>query len=412
MSQRGDIRNFFRPPQPTSLATRQSASASPEPAASHDPVTADSVIPIITSRKLVIDNSDEDSDDSDASIVDLSELLRPRGEVTTVSQSSNTRQSTPPRSRRSKIYKSPHQLPKYKFDLKSLANQAKKAEATEESARRLEALLGPKQEHDGTKSRIGAGGNAASTEVIESILDGREEGDAQKVMQAVMRTEATTLEQHWYFFDTGEAVDSNTKPQSFPKRTLPRTGWQRDLVDPQTRQQIMVSGFGKDMVLLGEALPDELVLWILDEMCMISDSLLRSSYFDLIEALPENQLSRLLQPQLIARLFSKLGGSAEAINVERVLTTRGEVGDSYHIRPWNSLHSVLRLLGRIADKLSLLTAKYSICLVTRLCCDGVVMSNINLLAAVQSSLVSLVSSIPEALWEQAVSSLTLRNNPF
>ena len=86
--------------------------------------------------------------------------------------------------------------------------------------------------------------------------------------RAVMRTEATLPEYRWYFFDT----QSKPKPERapFPDIFISEE-WRADLQDPQLRYHSFVSGFAEDMVCFGKNLPDEIFMWMVDEICLDPD---------------------------------------------------------------------------------------------------------------------------------------------
>jgi hypothetical protein len=106
------------------------------------------------------------------------------------------------------------------------------------------------------------------TDIIQSVV-GDEGGEAQKITRAVGRTEATLPEHRWYFFDTQSKLP---KPERapFPDMFIPDS-WRADLEDPQLRYHTFVSGFAEDMVLFENNLPDEIFMWMVDEICLDSD---------------------------------------------------------------------------------------------------------------------------------------------
>lgn len=86
---------------------------------------------------------------------------------------------------------------------------------------------------------------------------------------AIDRVEVTLPEYRWYFFET-QPTSVDVKRQPFPDIFLSED-WRHDLANPRQRYQTFVSGFAEDMVCVGKTLPDEIITWMLDEICLDFD---------------------------------------------------------------------------------------------------------------------------------------------
>lgn len=353
--------------------------------------------PKLTPGKLEVEASDDDDDasDSDSSLESLGAIIRARR----APKSSASTMASPPRSRPPVVYTSPVKK-KYRFDMKSLVSQAAQDHATDESAKRVQALY-EAIERDGNKDTGDDQKIDAGALVINAAMENREDGDAQKVLQALKRTEATHVHPTWYFFENTPSSSKTDNP--FPAKSVKRDTWQHDLVDPRSREQTIVSGVPMDLVTMGDTLPDELVLWILDEIPLVRQSTLRSAYCDLVKLLPVDQIERLLQPKAIQKLFKAIGGTDEATDIHQRITTRTPIPDPYPDRGWELVISTLNFLANLGPYLDGSAQNHTICLIGRLLLDLTVMTNGSLLAACQAAISSLVMGAKESQWEQNVS---------
>jgi hypothetical protein len=293
-------------------------------------------------------------------------------------------------------------LPKYKFDLKSLISHAETDEATEASSKRVKAMIASKEDEsimvprdDGVDGAKFVHGN-----LLESVVVDKEDGELQKVTRALMRTEAIITEKRWYFFDT-QSKSTKPKRQPFPTASVPQN-WKGDLVDPQLRHHTFVSGFAEDMVSYGRTLPDELFLWILNEVCFESQDVLRNSYCNILKESSE-QVHRLIVPDLIRKTLQALGGSSVAVNVTQKIIPAPALTNPYTTQDLAKLRSVVKLFGQFAKSLQQKSRTYIISMLQRMSVDHVVFENVDLLDSVQETIYRLCRYTPEDKWEISVS---------
>ncbi|KIN01501.1 hypothetical protein OIDMADRAFT_54617 [Oidiodendron maius Zn] len=352
--------------------------------------------PRTVSSDRVVKSSDDEDSDSDASLVDIATLLQANRPAT------QTNVSTPsaPRFRNdnTELNSSPIVVPKYKFDLKYLASLAKTDDAIEASSKRIKALSTLQEDTDALfPAEVDSHEpDTKHLDLLGSVVASREDGEIQRVTRAIKRTEATLAEHRWYFFDTrGDA--SKEKRQPFPTKSVP-AAWKTELLDSKSRYQTFVSGFAEDMVSCGKVLPDEIFLWMLDELCREPSDPLRSSYSNVLRECPA-QVLRLVGPERIQSLFKGLGGSPIGTSISQKIHTRTGLVDPYGRYKWDRLRAVVKFLGQVARNLQQSARVFTISMLLRLSIDRVVFDNIDVFDQVQDSIGRLCRHTPDDSWE-------------
>jgi len=231
-----------------------------------------------------------------------------------------------------------------------------------------------------------------------------EGGELHKITRALDRTEATLPEYRWYFFGT-QAKPSKAERSPFPGKLIPEN-WQNDLKDPQSRYQTFVSGFAEDMILFGKNLPDEIFMWMIDELCSEPKDALRSAYSNVLRASSE-QVNRLVVPSVIQNMFRALGGSSTAVTISQIVRPVQEIINPYGIQDWSKLRSLVKFFGQAAKSLQQNARIHAICILLRMGLDRVVSDNVDLYDSVQDTIFRLCKPVPNDLWEPFVSSILL-----
>jgi hypothetical protein len=386
-SKGGTIRNYFQR-VPTEAAKNVADTGTAEPKKSEFKVGQ------------VIRSSDDEEEDSDSSLEDLADMLKFRSSTQRSTVAVN---SSFDASQKSKFVTrtngvslvSPSAAPKLRFDMKKLVDQAGKAEATEVVLQRVQALL----EDDASITPDPAAHSLGHVhqEILGSVVAEQDGPSVEQVLRAVKRTEAVHAKCKWDFFQQ-DAVDVGARDFPYSDELH---GWQEDLSIPELREQTILSGFARDVVTIGDLLPDEVFLWILDEICLHQRADLREGYAAILVASPE-QISRLMQPDTIVNLFRKLGAKAESLDMGMsVKEYYGDHGASRE-RNWSDVEAVITLLGRVARCLDSEASITSICLLARLCIDALVLEHIGVLAAVQRTMEQLCGTIRRYDWQTTV----------
>ncbi|KAG9237068.1 hypothetical protein BJ875DRAFT_396033 [Amylocarpus encephaloides] len=380
------------------LSSGSSLSAPPSSEPSSSPAVRRDAPPLGKSTggpaKVEIKSSDDEDSDSDASLPELGAFFRGQDEMT--QRGTNKAPSTPRTNRLAfNMHLSPIPiLSKQKFGLKQLLKESEKDDATEASSKRIKTL--DEDARSGSKAKVDSGKHSLNEALLESVVSGREEGTMQKVTRALKRTEATNVENRWYFFDT-ESVPKASSKQPFPSRSA--TGsWQQAFSKPETFTSGLAENMVTSMVAFGKNLPGELFQWILDEACFEPDDVLRHSYFNTIGESGE-QLTRLLSPTLIEKLFRNLGASSEATNLSEKIVPIPKIETPYSEYNWALLRSLLRFLSRSASWLRQEARTYAMCLLLRMTIDEIVPKYVDILVLLQGAIRDVCKHVPEQDWD-------------
>ncbi|TKA79618.1 hypothetical protein B0A49_00965 [Cryomyces minteri] len=419
-------------------------------------ITSSSSRRVIHHGLIAVKSSDSEDEDSDSSLEDLDEMIV-RSRTTLPSPPETTPRTNTPIAmkyqlrnrdgRSSGAARSTLQLPsppetKYKFSLNSLVAQSKKHTVAEARITKAKALL---ELSDGTDTpelddagvvRDGSGANDMEVRLTAAVSgDGQEDDTAQRVLQAVKRTEGLLQEKVWHLFNEGERNERSWEP--FPRDSLSMAGWTTvlkgesnfpgfnshlltQIAEPQARQQAFLSGFTRDMIAF-EVLPDEVVSWILHELCFESKDDLNHAYIATLEESPE-QVKKLLNPETLGQLLRTLGAKEQTISREErgdlKLTpmawnpnTEAAIGIEVDSPPAvsrcsqvgdDSTHEELALT--LAIKTSLSSESRNHGLTTCLCIsfDHAILESASLQNSTQDAIAALVASIPASELESAL----------
>lgn len=157
------------------------------------------------------------------------------------------------------------------------------------------------------------------------------------------------------------------------------------------------------MVGFGKALPDEIFIWMIDELCQEPSNVLQISYSNILRASTE-QVGRLVVPGVIQKMFQDLGGTAAATTVSEVIHPVQKTSDPYNGRDWTRLCSVVKFLGQASKSLKEQPRIHALCMLLRLAVDRVVSANVDLYDRVQDTTFRLCRSVPNDSWDSFVSS--------
>ena len=375
----------------------------------------------LTSTQRVVKNGDvmirnsEDELDSDSSLEDLTDLLLPMGQASRVQSSysdslvpkspsnhgseDGRRKSTRRRIRPDKVaapLRSTLPLPikKYKFDLDSLARHKIQEEASIEDIARANAMLGSCGQQQASASR-----NDRSTPT-KSLLDAtfidtamikyEDEDGIGRLKAAIQRTEALDHGKSWSFFDE-RAKGPLFEQSDFPIMKNDHFG--RVFEKTSSRQQAFLSGYVGELATKGK-LPEEILVWIMDAICLESRDDLRYSYMTTLTDASKHLVS-ILSPERITMLFRKIGATAAAVSIEEsvIPNAASSLGIEAVNRP--SLSSILGLFQHTASDLSAESRRHLICTLCRLALDHCVANSCHIISAIEDAFAGLIESIPE-----------------
>ncbi|KAI9711505.1 MAG: hypothetical protein M1820_002068 [Bogoriella megaspora] len=341
-----------------------------------------------SSGEVVVPNSDSEEGDSDSSLEDLDDIIFRKKAATMLDsfqkpkapESSKPKSPPPmPRTRGTtskQNFRKPAPTKSYKFDLKKLVSQVDKDAAASE---RIEKARGDlehskeeaKQQEAARKAEEDNGASVVDEAYLASMIDGSDaEDNQQRVMQAMRRTDAFHREPTWSFFKQEPVSETRRKP--FPTKSLPQSGWMTTLEDPQARRQACVSGFALDMIRM-QALPEELLLWMLDEAIVEPRDDLAHAYSHILKQSPMT-LRNSLTPSRLEDIFLNIGASEDAVASEKNVTVVYGTSKERSDNPLLRLRKVLQLLLCLTsnDCLSDETCGSAIKLLLRLGIDDII----------------------------------------
>lgn len=373
---------------------------------------------VVRKGEIVITNSDDESD-SASSLEDLNDLLLledrgPRGtpsypdpqipasplnrkaedgrRMSTRRRTKIDQLAAPPRSAL------PVQSRKYKFDLESLAKHRKREEASVEDIAEANAIVSLFEQQKA--SACGNAGAAATKRPFDATFidvvmkDHQDEDEVSRLKAAIRRTEALHHGKSWSFFEEQaeeQAEESLFKQSDFPTIEDDRLG--RMLKEMSSRQQAFLNGYVGELA-MKETLPEELLLWILEAMCLESRDDLRYSYtVTLMDA--SKHLASVLSPQRIDTLFRTMGATTAALDIEGPVTPHAALSQSCEAVSRPSLLSVLELFKDLASELCSESRIHLICTLCRLVLDHSIVNSCHIMGAIEDAFASLIESIPE-----------------
>ena len=368
----------------------------------------------VRNGEVVIRNSDDEFD-SDSSLEDLTDLLLPGGQASLVQSSYSDsllskspsnhvsedvrRKSTRRRIRPDKVaapLRSTLPLPnkKYKFDLDSLARQRIQEEASIEDIARANAMLGSCGQQQASASR-----NDRSTPTkspfdatfIDTAMTwyGGEDGIG-RLKAAIQRTEALDHGKSWSFFDE-RAKGPLFEQSDFP--VMKNDHFERVFGKTSSRQQAFLSGYVGELATKGK-LPEEILVWIMDAICLESRDDLRYSYMTTLTYASQH-LASILSPERITMLFRKIGATAAAVSIEESVIPNAALSLGVEAVHRPSLPSLLGLFQNTASDLSAESRRHLICTLCRLALDHSVAKSCHIISAIEDAFAGLIESIPE-----------------
>lgn len=425
MSKSSHITSFFKPVPKSSQSSQPKAGRQASPTAPALPPSPSPLPDLFSSpppaplstirdRTAVIRGSDEEDDDDFSSEEDEfpSLFLKPSAPTLPVQAARKEANiyATPKAKRRAlDFHSSPLTInTRHKFDIKALLKHAEADTAIEESEQRTAALLA---QGSPTARARGVSNGAPSTlhETMLGVLSDAEgsqdEGNRGRLLQAVRRTEATAQRKDWYFFDRQGPVDDTAIQvrQDFP--TAEATGVWAFLASERHRAEVFEDGLPYHVQCKMHNLPDEIFLWILNETSGVKSSKLRDEYLRLIGACP-GQIGRLMDQDLIVKLFRGLGASERALAaVSQPDGTSGH-GAPYPDHEKTRLRTVLQILAVTAHALKTQPLTRTMAILLRLGVDNVTRKDHTVATDYQDALQQIVLAVPWREWNNFV-----RNSP-
>ncbi|KAG9248060.1 hypothetical protein BJ878DRAFT_538736 [Calycina marina] len=362
----------------------------PIPRASSDP------------NRIIKGSDDEDSgSDLGSGLSDLEELMKTQRPDGSQRPKAGVKPPlTPPKTkamRSSRIYASPLAvLPKkkvYKFGLSDFVEFAGEEDAIEAYSKKNNVL---KASPNGQLSDIANETSALKhDDLLESVVANTAKGEkgTHRIKRALERTEATNSELRFRFFE----IAGKPPEMPFPKNI--RTLWGCDIKDHQMRNHAFISGFAEDMITLQQTMPDDLFLWILDEVCVEKEDALRTSYCNALRQ-SHGQTTKLLTTERIRHIFRRLEGTVAGVDIKKRVRAVQELTNPYgNKRNWAKLRSVISLLGKMAKYLQQQAREVVIIMLLHMSADQAIFEEIDVYDTMQDSIFRICRSAPTDSWD-------------
>ncbi|EON66360.1 hypothetical protein W97_05457 [Coniosporium apollinis CBS 100218] len=258
------------------------------------------------------------------------------------------------------------------------------------------------------KSKLAAAGgqllNADNSAITEKDLASVVEDDeaAGQLARAIDKTDALQQDEVWHFFQDG---DTRPAERTFPNKSLPPEPWAMMLKSPETREQAFTSGCVQ-MIAATKALPEELMIWMMDELLYQTREDLTHAYLRALQSCG-TRASACLTPSRLYQLFRDLGAKQEAINSSGSLTPSRQSDDTLNPPLPSGLRWVLDLLRILATSFTDETRSAALSIALRLCFDISVLADGRIQHSVQEAISALIDSIPGTLAEETLHSVAL-----
>ncbi|TID19476.1 hypothetical protein E2P81_ATG06643 [Venturia nashicola] len=284
---------------------------------------------------------------------------------------------------------------KYAFSMQALLQEEKQAKAAEA---RIEAAKSKLQIH--SKNELDQNGQIVTSKSVMACLvenGDQDEGNARRVKEALRRTEVLDYHNVWHFFDEEPPARA---ANSFPRIKLSNKPLATILNDPAKRQQAIITGFLTRLA-AHSALPKEIMLWMMDEVCREPKEILVQSYLSVLEV----SISRhqyVVTPTRIDSLFKQLGATETVCTPgSKIPASKEPVGSKK--RPISSrVHALVTLIERLAIHMTADSRKRSLHLLALASFDDSVIQNCHLGVRIEATIDKLLQVIPEGEFEQEI----------
>lgn len=348
---------------------------------------------IVRDGETMIRNSDDESDDS---LEDLEELFRGKRPAIPEPQlpspdNDNAMQTRGKAAQAKSADISASMVPvmpkKYKYSLESLGKQRRQDEAAEENIARAKAVF---ETIDQQKASAGEKKRVIDTDFIESVMkDHGDEDEIGRLRTAIQRTEALEQGKSWSFFKE-EADEPLFELSDFP--TVEDQRLQRMFGENLPRQQAFMSGFaGEHAMKFG--LPEEILLWIMDAICLEPRDDLRYSYTSTLSDATRH-FAPLVTPEYIGNLFQKLGATDAALDIGLTVVPQLTLSQNVDTPSRPCLLSIIMLLGSLAGGLPAKSRIHLLITLCRLALDRTIVKDTHAISALEETFANLIGSIP------------------
>lgn len=356
--------------------------------------------PLSRDAEIAASDDDDESDDFEP----LEALLAPRAGPSTPSKRLGTNNATTPDRRPGSLFSSPLTIqPRVvrHFAMDDLLKDAKRDSSTEESFKRLQAR---KEDDARGRERPRVGAESLRDTLMAAVGD-EEDRRLDKVVRAVERTEGTAARRGWFFFraDVG-APEPNRF--AFPSKLVRGVYLKKKSVSGP--QDLDLRLLDLSLKLKKMALPDELFLWMLDEICVEESDARRDEMSRIIRLHPSGTIPNHITASYLEGLFARLGAADDIRSFlgntsSEPLETAGAPEEGFYRRDWRNLRAVLETLLAPSRGLGPKSMLYCVQAAMAMAVDPELFHDPEVLLLCRKLLLSVASAFPASEWDDAVS---------
>lgn len=218
-----------------------------------------------------------------------------------------------------------------------------------------------------------------------------------RVRQAMDRQAAEHTAPSYYFFTPlGEALSApGTPPRITPAAmTAPINV---HLFDLSTRSKLATKYSGKPDV----ALPDDLLVWILDVFPTEKSEAVRAEYLQILTD-RSAQVGKVINEDRLKQWFLRIGADEHALSHERQGNTVVPRGAPETSRDWTPFHGIMELLQHCCGWMTINPLIHAAVFLLRASMDSEVRLRANLATVVNDTLATLAAKTPDAERERFV----------
>ena len=322
---------------------------------------------VTVNGKPVVLNSDSDTDSDELEELTIHRRVSPRKKTPARNDLSsriiiNTRSN---RWRGDDLHLPTRKLQLPKRSLNRLGEELRRDAAAAARFAAAKAELEVDVEHD-------IGLDTAQDDLMETMED---DGERRRLHLAMKRTYSSNTDYTFQLFNKTPKISRNAP---FPTKCLPNHGWVVNLQDPGRREQSFLFGLA-NRIFQYQKLPDELAIWMIEELSLGATEVLAERYMQLLESHPET--IRTLDVSDIERLFSLIGANMETLRAAEVKPNldSGKLSQISDLRP---LQAIVNLFRRVVVHMGTEAKIYVLSIFCYICMDDSVRINPGTLASV------------------------------
>ncbi|KAF2639288.1 hypothetical protein P280DRAFT_58113 [Massarina eburnea CBS 473.64] len=231
-----------------------------------------------------------------------------------------------------------------------------------------------------------------SEETLANVLRNGDDPDrAKNLHRTLQRVNALQMDCVFHLFRADWTVLSMTRP--FPMHSLPNHSWTSVFQNHSSQEQAFMSGFAQ-LVFRFQELPEELGLWMIDQVCTNENEALNDRYLQLLEE-HHHHFEDLFDKARVTSIFNGIGVAAAPLDPQKQVAPSFEPEGSGKRPLPQPLISICRLLQAAAPHLRTEASSHALYILFHVCMDDSVGSDMELLYHVQETIEALMCNTPD-----------------